>query len=148
MNLAITRDIDEDEGGLLRAPTLRFILRYDIIFAEEDRWVIHHERLYDHLILDRTPSWYAAARRQCEREEAAAQAAGKRYEWPDHVPRVPYPEWILTVETALRNPIYIVRFLSAEDREHLEPRLTAAFEEFAKFLKRHGSRPRTIRRRL
>jgi hypothetical protein len=148
MEIAITRDVEEDESGLFRAPILRFILLYDILFLEEDRWIIDHERLHHHLILDRTPRWYAAARRQCEREEATAKAAGKRYDWPEHVPRTPYPEWILTVDTALRNPIYIVRFKTAEDREHLEPQLTAAFEEFAQFMRRHGSRPRTIRRRL
>jgi hypothetical protein len=148
MEVSLTRSFEEDPGGLLRQPSRSFILIATISFSAEDVWVIDTHNLYHHAIVDRTPQWYYPALRENERAEERAKQEGERYDWPWHVPRALPEEWVLTAERALHDPIFAVTFETAQELNDFEPRMIAAFAEFARFLRNYGARPRTITRRF
>ncbi len=148
MQVSLTRSHEDDPGTWWRPSSRSFILIAEIAFSVEDRWIIDAYNLCHHVILDRTPGWYFSALREAERAKERAQQNGERYEWPWHVPPARPEEWALTVERALADPVYAVTFGTAQELADFEPRLLAAFAEFGQFLKRYGSRPRTITRRF
>ncbi|MGE3279577.1 MAG: hypothetical protein AB7H90_05325 [Alphaproteobacteria bacterium] len=141
MRVAVSRG---QESGPGRTPGRFFVLTAHIIFSAENLWAIAHYDLFHHTILDRTPSWYFRMLRDAERAKARAETRREPYEWPRDLPPQLPDEWVLTVEKALRNPIYTVKFDTAQQLSEFEPRMRAAFAEFAAFLNRYGSRPETI----
>lgn len=148
MDLAVSRDCTVDRGTWLREPSQRFILATRVDFSEEERWVIGAHHLYQHIVLDRTPPWYFGALREAERAKERAEKSGEAFEWPRYLPPSVPPEWKLTVARLLADPVYTVTFDSAHELAGFEPRLMAAFREFAEFLRAYGSRPGVVHRRL
>jgi hypothetical protein len=149
MNVDVERGYVDDPGDFIRPPVRFFKLTATIWFSAEQRWVITAHNLFRHKILDARSPWYERERRKAEQAETRAKERGERYEWPHWLPReIPDDLLILTVERVLRDPILIVTFDSAEELDRFEPRLRAAFEQFAQFLHRYGARPRTVRWRF
>lgn len=144
MDVSLTRSYCKDRGSLLREPREIFILVAHVAFSAEDLWVIEAHNLHRHLILDRTPPWYAGELRNAERRAAD----DPEFEWPDYLPPAIPPQWRLTVKRLLADPEYTVTFDSAQELHEFEPRLMAAFAQFGRFLRECGCRPETIWRRF
>jgi hypothetical protein len=141
MRIAVSRGQESDPSSMSGR---FFVLTAHITFLAEDLWIIVHHDLFHHTILDRTPPWYFRALRDTERAKTRAEARGEYYQWPRDLPPQLPDEWVLSVEQALRNPIYKVKFDTAQQLSEFEPRMRAAFVQFAKFLSQYGSRPETI----
>src|SRR5947209_7740151 len=135
MQVAVSRSQESDPGSMSGH---FFVLTAHITFSAENLWNIGHHDLFHHTILDRTPSWYFRVLHDTERAKTRAEARGEYYQWPRDLPPQLPDEWVLTVEKALRNPLYKVKFDTAQQLNDFEPRMRAAFVEFAKFLNQYG----------
>lgn len=133
MNLAVRRT---REGGL-------FALIAVVTFLYEEQWAIAAHCLYHHLVLDRTPPWYATALKNALKREHDPE-----FIWPTNLPRLVPPHWRLTVGELLDNPIYRVEFDTAQLLHEFEPRFLAAFEIASRFIHSYSSRPETLYRRF
>lgn len=130
MDVFVTRQVTE-HGGLFRPPSLSFVLAFEVQFSAAERWAIERHRLYEHVILDRTPQWYAGALADALKHE-------NERDWPSHLPRKVPQEWRLTVRQLLATPTYIVTFGSAEELDEFAPRAREAFRHFTSFLRRYA----------
>jgi hypothetical protein len=149
MIIDVKRSYVDDPGDFIRPPARFFKLTATIQFRAEERWIIVTHNLFHYEILDARPPWYERERRKAEQAAARAKGKGERYEWPQWLPRaIPEDLLILTVERVLRDPEFIITFDTAEELDRFEPRLKTAFEKFAQFLHRYGTRPRTVRWRF
>jgi hypothetical protein len=148
MNLAVHRSHDVDPGGWLRQPSQTFVLTTVARFSAEELWVIHSHSLYHHVILDRTPHWYAGALRDALRKQQQAAQDDLAFEWPYWLPPSIPDEWVLTIARLIENPVYVITFRTASELAEFEPRLVMAFSAFKHFLDAYGSRPTTMHWRL
>lgn len=148
MDVTVTRSWASDRGTWLRAPSQAFVLTATITFSNEERWAIEVHNLFDHVIFDRTPSWYFPALREATRARERAESDGTPYEWPWHLPPSVPPEWIVSVARLLENPRLAITFNTAQELDGFEPRMLAAFANFKRFLTGYAARPDTARWRL